>query len=197
MRFSDVQDVQLGARGSDFVNTWVDVHCDVNGQALVVYVRSRGSRSARRPLLTECQRSPSPTPSLNPRAGAGSALRIELVFDRRDPGRSSGRARASTPGCRAAATARCAATASAWCRRRVRRDPHAAATSRCPSGSATLQAELDALVAEFAPVGARGRAGAVPGERPHRDVGRPGERARARGGRRRRASRSCTTAPTR
>ena len=51
VRFSDVQDVQLGARGSDFVNTWVEVHCDVDGQAMVVYVND-AKWLGWRPLLT-------------------------------------------------------------------------------------------------------------------------------------------------
>jgi len=38
VRFTNVGSVTVGASGSDFVNTWVEVRCDVNGQTMVVYL---------------------------------------------------------------------------------------------------------------------------------------------------------------
>jgi len=38
VQLSNVRAVTVGASGSDFVNTWVEARCDVNGQAMVVYL---------------------------------------------------------------------------------------------------------------------------------------------------------------
>ena len=38
VQFTNVRTVTVGASGSDFVNTWVEVRCDVNGHAMVVYL---------------------------------------------------------------------------------------------------------------------------------------------------------------
>jgi hypothetical protein len=38
VRFTRARSVTVGARGSDFVNTWVEVDCDVDGQRMVVYL---------------------------------------------------------------------------------------------------------------------------------------------------------------
>ena len=51
VQFTNVRSVTVGASGSDFANTWVQVHCDVNGQGMAVYlndVRWLGWR----PILT-------------------------------------------------------------------------------------------------------------------------------------------------
>ena len=38
VHFTNVRAVTVGASGSDFVNTWVEVRCDVNGQPIIVYL---------------------------------------------------------------------------------------------------------------------------------------------------------------
>jgi hypothetical protein len=38
VRFTNVRSVSVGPSGSDFVNTWVEVRCDVDGQAMSVYL---------------------------------------------------------------------------------------------------------------------------------------------------------------
>jgi hypothetical protein len=38
VRFTNVRSVTVGASGSDFVNTWVEARCDVNGQMMDVYL---------------------------------------------------------------------------------------------------------------------------------------------------------------
>ena len=90
---------------------------------------------------------------------------------------------ASTPGCRAAATASCTSTPLV-CRRW--RSACCAPTRRSPRPQrlAELQVDLRALLQEHQPGGRGRRAGAVPGERAHGDPGRPGGGHRhGRGGR--------------
>ena len=121
--------------------------------------------------------------------------RIELVFD------PAGRGRPAGPGHRPGRVAlwvrRGAARRVAVPGRRLRRHPHAPERGAADRASRTLQHEIDALIEEFTPDRARGRAGAVPGEHAHRDDGRSGQRSRARAGRARRHPGGATTAPTR
>ena len=51
VRFTNVRSVTVGASGSDFVNTWVEVRCDVNGQTMVVYLND-ARWLGWRPILT-------------------------------------------------------------------------------------------------------------------------------------------------
>jgi hypothetical protein len=51
VQFANVRSVTVGASGSDFVNTWVEVHCDVNGQTMAVYLND-ARWLGWRPLLT-------------------------------------------------------------------------------------------------------------------------------------------------
>jgi hypothetical protein len=46
-----VRTVQVGARGSDFVNTWVEVDCDVGGRRMTIYLND-ATWLGWRPLLT-------------------------------------------------------------------------------------------------------------------------------------------------
>ena len=80
-----------------------------------------------------------------------TASRIEPVFDP-DPTALPRRARASTPASRAAATASCARDAGTFERRRLRRDPHAAARRAARTGSPRCLRELDALIVELRPM---------------------------------------------
>jgi hypothetical protein len=38
VQFTKARSVTVGARGSDFVNTWVEVDCNVDGRRMVVYL---------------------------------------------------------------------------------------------------------------------------------------------------------------
>ena len=51
VRFAKVRAVTVGARGSDFVNTWVEVDCDVDGRRMVVYLND-AAWLGWRPLVT-------------------------------------------------------------------------------------------------------------------------------------------------
>ena len=97
------------------------------------------------------------------------------------PGPSS----ASTPVSRAAATARSSAISGRLRGHRVRRDPHLA-DDPLPERLLALDDELRGAGGTAPAVGVGGRARPVPEQRAHRDVGRAGERARARGRRPRR-----------
>ena len=66
-----------------------------------------------------------------------------------------------------------------------------------PERLAALDADLEVFVAEIHPSRDGGRAGPVPDQRTHRDLGRAGQRPRARPSRRGPGSRSPTTARTR
>ena len=105
---------------------------------------------------------------------------------------------ASIPACPAAATA----CSSPQPRGRARAvalgvHPHAAGRRRCPCAWPSSRRELRSLFDRVPARGAGRRAGVLPGQRAHRHVGRPGQRARHGRGRRRGAARSCSTRPTR
>jgi hypothetical protein len=51
VQLTNVRAVTVGASGSDFVNTWVEVHCDVNRQTMVVYLND-ARWLGWRPILT-------------------------------------------------------------------------------------------------------------------------------------------------
>ena len=51
VRFTNVGAVTVGASGSDFVNTWVEVRCDVNGQTMLIYLND-ARWLGWRPILT-------------------------------------------------------------------------------------------------------------------------------------------------
>jgi len=51
VQLTNVRSVTVGASGSDFVNTWVAVRCDVNGQTTVVYLND-ARWLGWRPILT-------------------------------------------------------------------------------------------------------------------------------------------------
>ena len=94
---------------------------------------------------------------------------------------------ASIRGCRAAATAASRAGPGGAPRPvAIGVHHHAGRRRRRPQRLAELQRELRALLAELQPRRGRRRAGVLPGQRPHRHVGRPGQRAGPGRGRRRR-----------
>ena len=51
VQLTNVRSVSVGSSGSDFVNTWVEVRCDVNGQSMVVYLND-ARWLGWRPILT-------------------------------------------------------------------------------------------------------------------------------------------------
>ena len=51
VQLTKARSVTVGARGTDFVNTWVEVDCDVDGQRMVVYLND-AKWLGWRPLLT-------------------------------------------------------------------------------------------------------------------------------------------------
>jgi len=51
VQFTKARSVTVGARGSDYVNTWVEVDCDVDGRRMVVYLND-AKWLGWRPLLT-------------------------------------------------------------------------------------------------------------------------------------------------
>ena len=153
----------------------------VVGLVVLVALRCRSCKRRKQP------RAASATTTTDP-------SRIEPVFDPADGDQPCPRHRPGRVALRLRRGAR--ATASRFARRRlgVIRTPPA---DPLPDRLAALHDELDGADRRARARRRGRRAGAVPGQRAHRDVGRPGERARARARRRAPGSRSCSTARTR